>query len=105
MTSSVPRSILPSLSADEQQHSAAVAARLHAEIARAGGWLSFERFMDLALYAPGLGYYSAGSAKIGSGGDFVTAPEISDLFSRCVAKQCAAVLSRGGQILELGAGS
>src|ERR1700753_2096052 len=106
MTSSVPRSILPSLSADEQQHSAAVAARLHAEIARAGGQLSFERFMELALYAPGLGYYSAGSAKIGSGGDFVTAPEISDLFSRCVARQCAQVLSAtGGGILELGAGT
>jgi SAM-dependent MidA family methyltransferase len=106
MTSSVPRSILPPLSADEQHHSAAVAARLQAEIAGAGGWVSFERFMDLALYAPGLGYYSAGSAKIGPGGDFVTAPEISDLFSRCVARQCAQVLSvTGGEILELGAGT
>jgi SAM-dependent MidA family methyltransferase len=76
------------------------------EIAQAGGWLSFERFMELALYAPGLGYYSAGSAKIGSSGDFVTAPEISDLFSRCVARQCAQVLSvTGGEILELGAGT
>ncbi len=106
MTSSAPRSILPPLSADEQHHCAAVAARLHADIAAAGGWLSFERFMELALYAPGLGYYSAGSAKIGSGGDFVTAPEISDLFSRCVARQCAQVLSTtGGEILELGAGT
>jgi SAM-dependent MidA family methyltransferase len=106
MTSSVPRSTLPPLSADEQHHSAAVAARLQAEIAGAGGWVSFERFMDLALYAPGLGYYSAGSAKIGPGGDFVTAPEISDLFSRCVARQCAQVLSvTGGEILELGAGT
>src|SRR3984957_6419733 len=106
MTSSVPRSILPPLSADEQHHSAAVADRLHAEIVQAGGWLSFERFMELALYAPGLGYYSAGSAKIGSSGDFVTAPEISDLFSRCVARQCAQVLSvTGGEILELGAGT
>jgi SAM-dependent MidA family methyltransferase len=106
MTSSVPRSILPPLSADEQQHSAAVAARLRETVAAAGGWLSFEHFMELALYAPGLGYYSAGSAKIGSGGDFVTAPEISDLFSRCVASQCAQVLSvTGGEILELGAGT
>lgn len=106
MTSSVPRSILPPLSADEQQHSAAVAARLREAIGAAGGWLSFEQFMELALYAPGLGYYSAGSAKIGSGGDFVTAPEISDLFSRCVASQCAQVLSAtGGGILELGAGT
>ena len=106
MTSSVPRSILPPLSADEQQHSAAVAVALREAIAAAGGWLSFERFMDLVLYAPGLGYYSAGSAKIGAGGDFVTAPEISDLFSRCVARQCAEVLSAtGGEILELGAGT
>ena len=106
MTSSAPRSILPPLSADEQQHSAAVAARLRETVAAAGGWLSFEHFMELALYAPGLGYYSAGSTKIGSGGDFVTAPEISDLFSRCVASQCAQVLSvTGGEILELGAGT
>lgn len=62
--------------------------------------------MDLALYAPGLGYYSAGSAKLGAGGDFVTAPEVSDLFSRCVARQVAEVLSvTGGEILELGAGT
>lgn len=106
MTSSAPRSILPPLSPDEQQHSAAVAARLREAVTAAGGWLSFQDFMELALYAPGLGYYSAGSAKIGAGGDFVTAPEISDLFSRCVARQCAEVLSdTGGDILELGAGT
>jgi len=62
--------------------------------------------MELALYAPGFGYYSAGSVKIGAGGDFVTAPEVSDLFSRCVARQCADVLAEtGGEILELGAGT
>ena len=62
--------------------------------------------MRHALYAPGLGYYSAGSVKLGAGGDFVTAPEISDLFSRCVADQCGQVLAEtGGQILELGAGT
>lgn len=106
MAPSVPRPILPPLSADEQQHSAKVAAMLREAIVAAGGWLSFERYMELALYAPGLGYYSAGSAKIGSGGDFVTAPEVSDLFSRCVARQCAEVLSvTGGEILELGAGT
>ncbi len=104
MTSSIP--ILPPLSPDEQQHSAAVAALLREAIATAGGWLSFERFMDMALYAPGLGYYSAGSTKLGAGGDFVTAPEVSDLFSRCVARQCAEVLAiTGGEILELGAGT
>ena len=106
MTSSVLRSILPPLSPDEQQHSARVAAHLRQAIAAGGGWLSFERFMELALYAPGLGYYSAGSTKLGASGDFVTAPEVSELFSRCVAAQCAEVLSAtGGEILELGAGT
>lgn len=98
--------MLPALSADEQRHSEAVAALIRTELAAAGGWLSFERFMELALYAPGLGYYSAGSWKLGSGGDFVTAPEVSELFGRCVAAQCAQVLrATGGQILELGAGT
>jgi SAM-dependent MidA family methyltransferase len=111
MTSSLPRSILPPLSVAEQQHSDAVAARLQEEIVAAGGGVSFERFMELALYAPGLGYYSAGSTKFGAAGDFVTAPEISDMFSRCVARQCAEVLVRTGgaaigtEILELGAGT
>jgi SAM-dependent MidA family methyltransferase len=106
MTASAPRSILPPLTAEEQAHSRRLAARIREALVAAGGWLSFERFMELALYAPGLGYYSAGSAKLGAGGDFVTAPEISDLFSRCIARQCAAVLTRtGGEILELGAGT
>jgi SAM-dependent MidA family methyltransferase len=62
--------------------------------------------MRLALYAPGLGYYSAGATKFGSSGDFVTAPESGSLFSRCLARQCADVLAMtGGEILELGAGS
>ena len=79
---------------------------LAAEIT-AAGWMSFERFMDLALYAPGLGYYSAGAHKLGAGGDFTTAPEVSRLFGACVARQCAEVLSelKGGSILEIGAGS
>lgn len=78
-----------------------------AEIAANGGALTFDRFMELALYAPGLGYYVAGSAKLGAAGDFVTAPEISPLFGSCVAVQCAEVLQRlgGGAILELGAGT
>jgi len=106
MTASPQRSILPPLSAEERRHSRAVAAHIHRELIAAGGWLSFERFMELALYAPGLGYYSAGSAKLGAGGDFVTAPEVSDLFGRCLARQCAAVLAvAGGEILELGAGT
>src|SRR3974390_1803386 len=107
MTASAPRSILPPLTATEQEHSRRVAELISAELAAAGGWLSFERFMELALYAPGLGYYSAGTQKLGAGGDFVTAPEVSDLFSRCIARQCAEVLRGlgGGAILELGAGT
>jgi SAM-dependent MidA family methyltransferase len=106
MTASAPRSILPPLSAAEQAHSERLAEFICTELRAAGGWLSFERFMELALYAPGLGYYSAGSAKLGRGGDFVTAPEVSDLFSRCIARQCAEVLLHaGGEILEIGAGT
>ncbi len=98
--------MLPALSPEEQRHSEAVVALVQSQLAAAGGWLSFERFMELALYAPGLGYYSAGSVKLGVGGDFVTAPEVSDLFSRCVARQCAEILRvTGGGILELGAGT
>src|SRR2546430_15848893 len=74
MTASRTRSILPPLSPEEARHSAAVAALIHAEMAAAAGWLSFERFMELALYAPGLGYYSAGSLKIGAGGGLLTPP-------------------------------
>jgi len=73
----------------------------------AGGQLSFERFMEIALYAPGLGYYSAGARKLGAAGDFVTAPEVSALFGGCVARQCAEVLGAlaGGDLLEIGPGS
>jgi SAM-dependent MidA family methyltransferase len=76
-------------------------------IATAGGHIGFDRFMELALYAPGLGYYSSGHHKFGEGGDFVTAPELSTLFSRCLARQCAEVLAAipAGDILEFGAGS
>jgi len=94
------------LTADEEQHSRAATALIRERLVAAGGWLSFAEFMEWALYAPGLGYYSAGSVKLGAGGDFVTAPEISDLFSRCVARQCSDVLAEtGGEILELGAGT
>jgi len=72
------------------------------DLIRTEGTITFARYMELALYAPGLGYYSAGLRKFGPGGDFVTAPEISPLFSRCIAKQCKQI---GGNILELGAGT
>ncbi len=87
-----------------------LSARLHAlickDIAAAGGWISFARYMDLALYAPGFGYYSAGSRKLGPAGDFVTAPELSALFGRTLARQLSELLRQGlPDILELGAGS
>jgi SAM-dependent MidA family methyltransferase len=96
-----------SLDAAAAGHSARVREHLTAQIDAAGGWLSFERFMDLALYAPGLGYYSGGAQKLGRGGDFTTAPEVSSLFGACVAVQCADVLREltAGSILEIGAGS
>lgn len=98
---------LPSLSAEERAHSQRLIASIRHEIDDAGGWISFERYMEMALYEPGLGYYSAGAHKLGVGGDFVTAPEISPLFAYCLAAQCAQVLEvlSGGSILELGAGS
>jgi SAM-dependent MidA family methyltransferase len=88
-------------------HSRRTRDHLIGQIAAAGGWLSFERFMDLALYAPGLGYYSGGARKFGAGGDFTTAPEVSSLFGACVAVQCCEVLNGlgSGSILEIGAGS
>lgn len=87
--------------------SARLGALIRDEIAAAGGRLPFDRFMELALYAPGLGYYVAGATKLGPAGDFVTAPEISPLFGRCLAIQCAEMLERlgGGDLLELGAGT
>jgi SAM-dependent MidA family methyltransferase len=94
------------LDVDSRQHAVAVATYLHEQIAAAGGALPFDRFMELALYAPGLGYYVAGSRKFGAAGDFVTAPEISPLFGRALARQCAQVLAEtGGDILEFGAGT
>src|SRR3974390_210444 len=74
------------------EHGAIAHELLARQITAAGGWLSFERFMDLALYAPGSGYYSGGAKKLGAAGDFTTAPEISKLFGACVAVQCAEIL-------------
>ena len=76
-------------------------------MARLGGVIPFSRYMDLALNAPGLGYYTAGAQKFGREGDFVTAPELSPLFSRCVARQVAEVLHcvSGGDVCEIGAGT
>ncbi|HEV7985811.1 MAG TPA: SAM-dependent methyltransferase [Steroidobacteraceae bacterium] len=99
-------SMLPELTPDQAAQSAAVMRALRAAIAAHSGWLAFDDYLRLVLYAPGLGYYSAGSAKLGAAGDFVTAPELSDLFARCLASQCAPLLRMGGgDVLELGAGT
>lgn len=91
----------------ESLHAARLREALRARIAAAGGWLPFDEYMDFVLYAPGLGYYSAGARKLGAGGDFTTAPEISPLFGSCLARHCAQVLQavEDGEVLELGAGS
>jgi len=97
---------LPQPSPAEHEHSERVAVLIRAEIAAAGGVLDFERYMELALYAPGLGYYSAGKTKFGAAGDFVTAPELGFLFARCVARAIVpTLLASSGDVLELGPGS
>lgn len=98
---------LPEPDADARAHSARLAEVIRERIAAAGGWIGFADYMRAALYEPGLGYYSAGAHKFGARGDFVTAPELSPLFSRCVAGQCAQVLAAtgGDTVLELGAGT
>lgn len=109
MRSPLPRNLsnqLPEPVGDALVHTQACAAMLRDEIAKANGWLSFARFMEIALYAPGLGYYAAGARKFGADGDFVTAPEISSLFGQCLAQSIAQVLHEtGGDVLELGPGS
>lgn len=97
---------LPTPDPHAQAHSARLTQRIRIEIETHDGMLPFSRFMELALYAPQLGYYVAGARKFGADGDFVTAPEVSDLFGRCLARQCLPVLEHAGaQVLELGAGS
>lgn len=98
---------LPPPPAEALERSAALAALIGEEIVRAGGAIGFSRYMERVLYAPGLGYYSGGAAKLGPAGDFVTAPELSPLFGRCVARQLREVLAAigGGAVLELGGGT
>ena len=98
---------LPQADALSAEHSVRVSHYLQQKIADADGQLSFAEFMHEALYAPGLGYYSAGATKFGGDGDFTTAPEISPLFGRIVARQCSEVLGNvdSGEVLEFGAGS
>ena len=97
---------LPSPSPEASAHSRELVAAIGREIAARSGWISFARYMELALYAPGLGYYSAGARKFGAAGDFVTAPEMSAFFGRALARQVAQVLEASQpRLLEVGAGS
>src|SRR5690348_6590752 len=98
---------LPEPSEDEIAHSARLVDAIRREIA-ASGPISFARFMERCLYAPGLGYYSAGRLKFGKDGDFITAPELGPLFARCVARALAPALhacGEGAVWFELGGGS
>ena len=99
-------SSLPMPSPEAQKHSQRLCELIHQDITLQGGWIPFSRFMELALYAPGLGYYSAGANKFGASGDFTTAPELSPLFGRTLARQLADIMELSTpHILELGAGS
>ncbi|MBN4050469.1 SAM-dependent methyltransferase [Gammaproteobacteria bacterium AH-315-M22] len=100
----------PQPSSDAMAHSEALVKVIKADIKAQGGIIDFTRYMQHALYAPGLGYYTAGANKFGPAGDFITAPEISPLFGRCLARQCQQALlalskTADGAILEVGAGS
>jgi len=97
---------LPPLDDAARAHATRVYRHICRHIEASGGWIPFAVFMDLALYTPGLGYYAAGARKFGSEGDFVTAPEMTPLFGRTVARQVAQVLEQvGGDVVEFGAGS
>lgn len=97
----------PEPSLEVKAHSQTLKRRIQEDIRNNGGKITFSDFMNHALYAPGLGYYSAGLKKFGREGDFITAPEISPLFSQCVALQCIHIMKQMAvnTILEVGAGS
>ena len=90
-------STLPPPGADALAHSERLRAVLQEQVFAAGGALPFSRFMELCLYAPGLGYYSAGATKFGAAGDFVTAPEVSQMFGELAGLWLADLWSRAGR--------
>ena len=95
----------------ETAHTELLSQKIMAEIASNGGWMPFSRYMEMALYEPGMGYYSAGAHKLGAGGDFTTAPELSPLFGAAIVETLLPILeglkAQGlpTQILEFGAGT
>lgn len=100
------KSSLPEPSTDAQAASNLLTQHIAAEIRASGGWISFARYMSLALYTPGLGYYAGGSRKFGVEGDFLTAPELTPLFGQALARQIAQVLQASAPlVIEAGAGS
>jgi SAM-dependent MidA family methyltransferase len=103
----VPGNSLPAPDAASRAHSERVAAFIRERISEGGGAISFAEYMHYALYATGLGYYAAGSTRFGEAGDFVTAPEVSPLFGKVLARQCAGVMVGldSPSVLEIGAGS
>ena len=95
----------------ETEHCQLLVSKIGTEITSQGGWIPFSRYMEMALYEPGMGYYSAGAHKLGAGGDFTTAPELSPLFGAAIASTILPVLeglrAQGlpAKILEFGAGT
>lgn len=97
---------LPPPNADAQAHSQQLSERLLITIEQAGGWIPFSQYMERALYTPGLGYYSGGARKFGAAGDFVTAPEMTPLFGRTLARTIAPILAASDPVVtEVGAGT
>src|SRR5438046_10321532 len=109
----IPRSLLPAHlahldapSADALAHSERLRELIRDEIAAHQGWITFARYMQLALHAPGLGYYAAGATKFGPSGDFVTAPELGDLFARTLVRQVEPLIRAGlADVSDVGADS
>lgn len=103
-------SALPTPSAESQAYSQQLSDLVQKKIIQSAGWINFFDFMQMALYTPKLGYYSGGLQKFGDlkngGGDFVTAPEITPLFSQALAQQVGQIIAlTQGNVLELGAGT
>lgn len=93
--------------AEQKVENQALSDEIRRHIEQKGGWISFEQYMQMALYSPGRGYYSGGLVKLGAAGDFITAPEMGDLFAQSLANQVGEILDKldNGALFEFGAGS